>query len=352
MKPYAGQRRFLTFAALALCITVCTCHEVAAQPGHTGMVMALAFSPDDQSLFVMHDHDVILKSVVGGRTLKIFRGHLSVVTSLAVSRDGKTLLTASEDGAIKLWSVEAGRVIRELSKGTPGDDSNFMAYVQSVAFSPDGRLAAAGRNAGDVTLWDVSTGRKLRTFRESPSASMDSVVFSPKMVFSPKGESLYTASLVGNVIRWDVRTGRKLLSFVDNPYTGISSMSLSADGRRILTVNGLKIRLWDAATGKELLAFSGMDKGYYMPKCVAFTPDGAHAISGDDSRVFVWDLKNGRALKTLEEPPFSHVESIAVSQGGEYVAAGDIFGNVRVWRYSTGESLWQEDRRGAEAEAE
>ena len=95
-----------------------------------------------------------------------------------------------------------------------------------------------------------------------------------------------------------------------------------------------------------------MKEGYYTPQCAAFTPDGARALSGDDSRVFVWDLKTGKRLMTLDEPPFSHVESLAVSHGGEFAAAGDIFGNVRVWRYETGEHLWPEGRRDAEAEAE
>jgi WD40 repeat protein len=346
VKPYAKNGRLLVFAALALGAAVCVRPRAAARPSHTGMVMALAFSPDDRALFVTRDHDVTLRSVADGRAVRTFRGHLAVVTSLAVSGDGKTLLTSSEDGAVKLWGVETGRLIRELAEGTPGDDSNYEAHVNVVALSPDGRLAAAGANSGEVTLWDVSTGRALRKLREEPRASIQG------LTFSARGGSLLTADGLGRVVRWDAATGRKIKSFVDDPISGIDSLSVSADGSRVLTVSGLKIRLWDAASGKKLLAFSELGEEYYTPRCASFAPDGTTAVSGDDSRVYVWDLKTGARLRTFKDPSFSHVESLAVSHRGEFAAAGDIFGNVRVWRYATGEPLWPEERRGVGAEAE
>jgi WD40 repeat protein len=347
MKPYAEQIRPLVFAALALCVAVCAPHEAAAQTGGAGVVTALAFSPDDRSLFVARDREVMLRDTADGRTLRVFRGHLSVVTSLAVSGDGKSLLTSGEDGAVKLWDVETGRVAGELAKGTPGDDSNYDVQVKAVAFSPDGRLAAWGDNAGDLTLWDVSAGTRLRALHEEPRAGFECVAF------STRGDAVFTAGIGGAVTLWDVKTGRKILTFEDDPVVGVRSMSVSQDGRRVLTVSGMDIRLWDSAKGKELLVFSEvMDDDYYSPHCAAFMPDGRHAISGDDGGVYVWDLKKGRVVKTLRDPPFGHVESVAVSHGGEFVAAGDVFGNVRVWRYATGRRLWPEGRRGNEAEAE
>jgi WD40 repeat protein len=346
MKPYGKKRRALILVSLVLAalIRAPTLSAAAARPEHTDMVMALAFSPDGSKLFLTRDHDLILKSVATGETLRTFRGHLSVVLAIAVSRDGKTLLSSGSDGAVKLWSVETGRVTRELARGAPGGDSKYELSVNAVALSPDGRMAASGNNAGDVTLWDVSTGRAVRALHEKPRASIACVIF------SPRGESLFTAGGSGRVVRWDVKSGREIMGFGDDRVSGIESLSVSADGRRVLTVTGLRIRLWDAAKGKELLTFSDILKEYYTPRCVAFTPDGGGAVSGDDSRVLLWDLKTGRMLKTLDEPPFSHVESIAVSPDGEFAAAGDINGNLRAWRLGTGEPLWQKARRGSAAE--
>ena len=346
MEPDSKTKFVLSFVALALAATayVRPADSATAESGHTTMVMALAFSPDGRSLFVTSDHDLILKSVATDETLKTFRGHRSVVRAVAVSHDGKTLLSSSSDGAIKLWGVETGRVISELAKGTPGDDSNFRAHVDAVAFSPDSRLAASGGNAGEVTLWDVSTGKAIHVLHESPHASIECIVF------SPRGDSLFTTGGSGKVVRWDVRSGREILGFEVDPLSGVNSLSISADGNKALAVAGLRIELWDAKSGKKLLTFSEMLKGYYTPRCAAFTPDGVHAVSGDDSRVFVWDLKTGRRLKELDDPPFGHVESIAVSPDGELVVVGDIRGNVRGWRLRTGEPLWPKVRRGVVAQ--
>lgn len=345
MKPYSLNLRSLLLFTLALFAFARAASAQEAEPTrHTEMVSALAFSPDDRSLFVTRGHEVIQRNAVDGFTLKTFRGHVAAVTSLAVSGDGKTLITSGADGSVKLWGVETGRVNAEPSKGTPGKDVNHDVQVNAVALSPDGRIAAWGDNAGDLTLWDVSEGKRLRTLREEPRAAFKCVAF------SPRGDTLFTGSVGGNVVRWDVATGRKVAAFVDGPGHGVHSMSVSPDGGKVLTLTGMNIRLWDSAKGKELLAFGYADEGY-TPRCVTFTPDGKNAIWGDDRRVFVWDLKKDLMPKAFIGPPFGRVESVAVSHGGEFVAAGDIFGNVRVWRYATGESLWPDERRDVQTEA-
>lgn len=346
MKPYSRIRRSLALFTLALLAFASAADAQQAEPpSHTDKVSALAFSPDDRMLFFTRGQEVIQRNVVDGFTLKTFRGHVAAVTSLAVSGDGKTLITSGADGSVNLWSVETGRVTAEPAKGATVKNVNRDVEVRAVAISPDGRLAAWGDNAGELTLWDVSAGKKLHTLREEPRAAFECVAF------SPRGDILFTGSVSGKVVQWDAATGRKVKEFVDDPAAhGVHSMSVSPDGRRVLTSTGVNIRLWDSAKGKALLDFGYSDDGY-SPRCVAFTPDGKRAVWGDDRRVFVWDLKKDLPVQMFKDPPFRFVESVAVSHGGEFVAAGDSFGNVRVWRYLTGEQLWPDERRDVQTEA-
>jgi WD40 repeat protein len=73
-------------------------------------------------------------------------GHAGLVTSLVFSPDGKRLVTADEDGVVKLWDTGTGQEALTL-RGHKG-------IIRSVAFSPDARFLAAAGDDGTITIWD------------------------------------------------------------------------------------------------------------------------------------------------------------------------------------------------------
>ena len=92
------------------------------------------------------------------------QGHQDDVRSVAYSPDGRTLASASDDRAIKLWDAITGQLIRTLN-GTEGP-------VRRAVFNPDGKtLASAG--AGKLRVWDVATGQVIRTFERHAAEVWD-----------------------------------------------------------------------------------------------------------------------------------------------------------------------------------
>jgi len=65
-------------------------------------------------------------------------------------------LSGSDDNTLRLWEVATGKELRIL-KG-------HLNHVNSVAFAPDGRRALSGSYDNTIKLWEVSTGKELRTF--------------------------------------------------------------------------------------------------------------------------------------------------------------------------------------------
>src|SRR5262249_11304617 len=61
--------------------------------------------------------------------------HTGRVSSVAISPDGKWVLTGSADRAVRLFDLATGYEVRQLIR--------FEGGVRGVAFSPDGQLAAA-----------------------------------------------------------------------------------------------------------------------------------------------------------------------------------------------------------------
>ena len=80
---------------------------------------------------------------------KIFRGHSSLVTSVAFSPDGKTIVSGSWDKTVRLWSVQTGEQLKVLE--------GHSSEVKSVAFSPDGKTVM-GKSSNSTLYWSVEDG--------------------------------------------------------------------------------------------------------------------------------------------------------------------------------------------------
>lgn len=76
-----------------------------------------------------------------------FSGHVRNITSVACAPDGKTVLSASEDGTVRLWDVGTGR---ELRRGAAHERT-----VRWVVYSPDGKLAASAGDDHNVRIWKI-----------------------------------------------------------------------------------------------------------------------------------------------------------------------------------------------------
>lgn len=77
--------------------------------------------------------------------LPIFDGHSSSVHDVAISPDGQTLVSGSEDYSIKVWNLHTGALLRTFY--------GYSDFFYSVAISPDGQtIVSGGRN---ITVWEI-----------------------------------------------------------------------------------------------------------------------------------------------------------------------------------------------------
>ena len=83
----------------------------------------------------------------GGEPLFTLPGHTGQVNAVALSPDGRHLLTASHDGAIRIWDAATGSPVKSFDWG--------IGPVTAVAFAPDGLTCAAAGLNGRLVLWDV-----------------------------------------------------------------------------------------------------------------------------------------------------------------------------------------------------
>ena len=84
-------------------------------------------------------------------------GHGGFVKGLAVSPDGRVIMTASFDYTLILWDLPAQTRLRDFNE--------HEGAVNAVAFLPDGDHAVSGSDDGTLRLWDLANGTVLRTFK-------------------------------------------------------------------------------------------------------------------------------------------------------------------------------------------
>ncbi|MEH2112524.1 hypothetical protein [Nostoc sp.] len=68
----------------------------------------------------------------GGSLRLTLRGHSRSVNAVALTRDGKQVISGSDDNTLKLWNLETGEILRTFQ--------GHSGIVRAVAFTPDGNL--------------------------------------------------------------------------------------------------------------------------------------------------------------------------------------------------------------------
>jgi WD40 repeat protein len=120
-------------------------------------VTALTFSPDDTLLVTGDDNGIVrFWNLDTGRIVRVFSAHTAAIRSVAFSPDGKLLLTASADHEARIWNAVTAALDHILRW--------HFGPLAGAAFSPDGQwVVTAGPSAAGVG--SVSTGRRLLLLR-------------------------------------------------------------------------------------------------------------------------------------------------------------------------------------------
>ncbi|MGD9858266.1 MAG: WD40 repeat domain-containing protein, partial [Planctomycetaceae bacterium] len=176
----------------------------------TGRTLIERFSPkpenvvapvgflDEQSAIsvqpIEHGCSVDVWDIPTGRIRQSFH-HYSVVLTVAVSRDEKTLATSDSGAAIQLWDVATGKLQATLmGQRNP---------AHRLAFSPDGRTLASATGAGDIKLWRLPIGQSLFDLH---GAAGDIQL----LTFSSDGRRLLYAAGGQDIIVWGVSPGQSI----------------------------------------------------------------------------------------------------------------------------------------------
>jgi WD40 repeat protein len=248
-----------------------------------GDVTSMSFAPDGKRLVSTGGNVSMVRvwTVTRERQLCPAWTHLDQVAQAVFSPDGKTVATATRapagEGKVCLWEAASGKLVRQW-EANPKE-------TKAIGYSADGKtLATAGPEDG-VRIWEVATGRELQAWPEEARFY--------RIVASPDGRSWASAQEHGIVYLWDTASGKRLRRL-----SGNRALAFSPDGRLLATGERGRLKLYEAATSREVLRWVG--QGDLDVLAVSFSPDGRRlASAGRAGGLMLWDLDlviHGRPL--------------------------------------------------------
>ena len=254
------------------------------------------------------------------------------LNTLAVSPDGRALLTGSDDGLITVWDLDSGQI--------RGQFAGHRDAVIAIAYSPDGQQILSGSRDDTAILWDLATGQILHRL-EGHRGDVSGVAFGPDGTWAISAED--SAAAPGELIVWDLSSGQILRRFgrgAGGNIEGILDMALSPDGRQALVSqfsfadnNERVVLLWDTITGRPLQTFPGLDR---TVNSVTFGPDGRHGLAASsDASLYYWDLGSGQLLFQLQGHE-GGVLAAAISPDGRSALSASLDQQLIWWDLETG----------------
>jgi serine/threonine protein kinase/WD40 repeat protein len=280
-------------------------------------------SPDGRhALRPLGVHYPLLFDFRTGDVLKSFPGPLSPIKSggCAFSADGRKALVTVKEGQFSLLEMATGKELWRFH--------GLRGVMARLAITPDGKHVLSIDEKGIAWLWDAAANRPVRRFNPKKGSSF------LDLALSGTGQRLLLLSSTGQMELWDLQDNRMIhsLSAADSP----TALAMMADGSRALTGNNQgRVRLWDLERGVELCPCDASGAA----RCVALSTDGRLALSGHYERVRLHNVVSGQVVHTFREPR-SWIQSVAFSPDDSRFAYATSNGMLYLCRTDTPERLW------------
>ena len=262
---------------------------IAELEEHRGYVNTLAFARNGTRLAAgtSHGQIIIWDGIPTGPTTPpgiqrpsqiLSIDVVSGVCSLAISPNGRWVASAEDEGTVKVWDAQSGRLIHEL-KG-------HSDVVSAVSFSSDGRWLASCSRDQTVRIWDAVIDGPPNTPLERVVTTLRGHTDAVRSVtFSPNVRWLASASFDITICIWDV-PGWSLLNKLTTG-GGVYSLMFSPESSRLAFGGaGGMVRICETRTWTGEIRLEGHTS---WVNSVAFSPDGTRLASGSsDKTVRIW----------------------------------------------------------------
>jgi WD40 repeat protein len=291
----------------------------------------VAISNDGKLLAIVKDFRIIkIFDVETGKETHSLGKAEDTVVSIAISQDNQYLAARCHGESTPLvWRLKTKEKLKSFEEPKEDDLTAFFGGIlmesRSVAFSPNGQYLATASERGAVAIWDVATGKLIRQVKARSGGP-------PVVAFSPDGKLFAWKKADGGSVIADVATGKELHT-LQPPDGSAQYLAFTPDSKRLVTIQGSDVvQFWDSATAQLLHKLQGE---LWAVKSIAFSPDEKTLAAVSDCRVRQWCAATG-VERRYPETGFGPMMAIALSPDCKTVATAITENSVILWEARTG----------------
>ena len=289
------------------------------------------------------DGKIKLWNTGNGNNERTFDAGDKAIHALTVSKSNILLASGGVDRIVRVFSFNDGKLLAEIK--APG-------AIRGLTFAPDGRTLAAAcapaQGAGILQTWNVvyNSGQPTPAEFGKPIQGYGEAGAVGDLVFDPKGDLVYSGSGDKAIQVWKFASDAPTKSF-QHPNL-VDVVAFSPDGTQLATgCHDGRVRLFDVAKGtviREIQAHVTVPQPSAV-YCLAWSADGKQIVSGSFDRTLkLWNVADGkliREFKAYEDKKFEKghrdsVVSLALSPDGKMLASGDWDHSIKIWNVADG----------------
>lgn len=282
--------------------------------GDSDTVNSVAVTGDGR-LIVSGSRDGIVRvwEVETGKCIATLKGHQGAVLGVSITADGRRVVSSSIERVVRVWDLDSGKCVAILKGHTQA--------VNTVAITADGRRTVSGSSDKTVRVWDLESMKCTAVLAEH----RDTV---SSVAVTPNGSYAISGSYDRSVRVWDLNSGA-CLALLEGHSDWIAGVSITADGKKGVSVSWDKtILYWDLDSGRCLATFEGHTRPI---RGVSITAEGGRIVTcSSDFSIRLWDVRTGNCLITLRGHKLT-TNSVAITANGRLAVSGSSDATVRVW---------------------
>ena len=258
------------------------------------------FSPDgSQVVAAARDGTARLWEVASGRLVATLTGHRGTVWHAEFDAAGKRILTAADDGSARLWDRASGVALAVLE--------GHANLVGQAHFSPDGARAVSASDDGTFVVWRTEPAHLLSYWGSDPFRYCGDVQLGGPLVAVACPDATEITDLVAR---------RRVVSL-----GGADRVALSPDGTRAATARegASRVQLWQLPSGRE----AGAVTTGGPVSAIALSPGGRVAVGDETGALRLWDAASRREIHAAPATgdavlaiAFAGSRWVAASRGG------------------------------------